>query len=186
MSGQDVASDPIAPEFSRPVDVERLDGKMRVERLEATEEERRAVAGRLGLDALEALTAEVRLSLLAHGDFVRAEGRFSARVRQTCSVTLAPVVSTLEESFSRTYGFVDVEEAKPGQEIELEPEGEEPPDPILEGMVDLGELVVEELSLAVDPFPRADGAVFDAAAAGVAEDKENPFAVLAKLRKDNG
>ena len=173
-----------ALEFSRPVDVELLNGKMRIERLEATPEERDAVAKRLGLDALEELRAEIRLTPLAHGDFVKAEGQFTARVRQTCSVTLTPVVSMLEDTLARTYGFVAPEEHKPGQEIELDPAGEEPPDPIHEGMVDLGELVVEELSLAIDPFPRADGAVFDPVAAGVAEEKENPFAVLAKLRKD--
>jgi len=120
MTEHDPATEaPVPAEFSRPVEVERLDGKMRVERLEASAEERAAVARRLGLDGLQALTAEVRVTPLAHGDFVQAEGRFVARVEQTCSVTLAPVVSDLEASFSRTYGFVEPETAKPGQEIEL-------------------------------------------------------------------
>lgn len=171
-------------EFSRLVDVERLNGKSCVETVEATATERAALAERLDLSALEALTATVRLEPVAGGDFLRASGRFAAQVVQPCSVTLEPVVSDIEESFERTYTFQEPAAPAPGQEIELDPEGEEPPDPIVDGMVDLGELVVEELSLAIDPFPRAPGAVFDAAAAGVADEKENPFAALAKLRVD--
>lgn len=173
-----------APEFSRLVDVERLNGKNAIEKLEASEEERLALAKRLGLKSLDALTATIRLEPLAHGEFIRATGRLAAQVTQSCSVTLAPVVSHIEESFERTYTFDAAEEQATGLEIELEPEGEEPPDPIVDGTVDLGELVVEELCLAIDPFPRAPGAVFDAAAAGVAEKRDNPFAVLAKLHTE--
>lgn len=172
------------PEFSRPLNVERLSPDDLVQELTATPEERAAVAERLGLQALETLTAKVRLRSLGRGDYIRVRGKLFARVTQTCSVTLAPVVSDVEQSLERTYTFEAPKAPAPGQEIELEPEGEEPPDPIVDGMVDLGELVVEELSLAIDPFPRAEGVVFDAAAAGVAEEKENPFAVLAKLRPE--
>ena len=45
--------------------------------------------------------------------------------------------------------------------------------------IDLGEILVEELSLNLDPYPRKEGVAFHA---DDAPPRENPFAVLAKLK----
>ena len=57
---------------------------------------------------------------------------------------------------------------------------EDPPDPIVDGKVDLGALAAEFLALALDPYPRKPGAEF--AAPEVAE-PDSPFAELARLAK---
>jgi uncharacterized metal-binding protein YceD (DUF177 family) len=173
---------PTAPEFSRILEADRLNGETVIQTLTATPEERAAVAARLGLDALDSLTARLRAVPVAGGAFIRVDGRYAASVTQTCGITLAPVVSAIEESLERTYTFEEGPRPGAGREVDLEADGEEPADPIIDGRIDLGELVVEELSLAIDPFPRAAGAVFDAAAHGVAEKKDTPFAALVQLR----
>ena len=58
-------------------------------------------------------------------------------------------------------------------------------DIIENGKLDLADIALEQVALNLDDYPRAEGEVFDYAKyADFAEDeKENPFAVLAKLKK---
>ena len=53
-------------------------------------------------------------------------------------------------------------------------------------MIELGEVLVESLSLALDPYPRKPGMVFqevsDDSSADAGEPAPSPFAALAKLK----
>ena len=55
---------------------------------------------------------------------------------------------------------------------------EEPPDPIIEGRIDLGALAAEFLALGLDPYPRKPGVDF--AAPADASAPASPFAVLGR------
>jgi hypothetical protein len=149
--------------------------------LEADAAARGRIAKALGLDALDRLTAEMRVSPWLDG--VQIDGFWRARLRQTCGVTLEPFDSELEGEIhlralpqgSAALGGAD----EAGRELDLDPEGEDPPD-LLEGDgIDLGAYVVEDLSLAIDPFPRKPGATFEAPEQ---PGEPSPFAVLAKLK----
>lgn len=144
-------------------------------------EARERIAKALGLQALPMLEADMTVSPWLDG--VEIRGRWSARVGQLCGVTLEPFESDLEGELrlkalpqgSSALGGAD----EAGGEVDLDPEGEDPPD-VLEGdKIDLGAYVVEDLSLAIDPFPRKPGVEFEAPEqAG----EPSPFAVLAKLK----
>ena len=54
------------------------------------------------------------------------------------------------------------------------------PDPIIGGLVDLGQVAVEFLALGLDPYPRKPGVVFEYREDDGAE--ESPFAKLVKLK----
>lgn len=172
---------PQVSEFSRPIAVERLplEGK-RVE-IVATEEERNALARRFGVDTLERLSADVHLAPFANGELVRVSGRLSAAVTQTCGVTLAPVFSDIAEEFELSYAFAP--EPVHGREIELDVAGEDPPEPIEDGVIDVGEVVAEQLALAIDPFPRAPDAAFEPPPEMEESKPAGPFAALEALRK---
>jgi hypothetical protein len=61
----------------------------------------------------------------------------------------------------------------------------EPIEPLEGEVIDIGEAVAQQLSLALDPFPRSAGALpssDDLSGTGIVA--ESPFAVLAKLRKN--
>jgi uncharacterized metal-binding protein YceD (DUF177 family) len=73
---------------------------------------------------------------------------------QACVVTLEPVQSDIETQFARLYSSQVRDE--PSQ-IDRDLERDEP-DLIENGQIDLGELVAEELALALDPYPHAPGA----------------------------
>jgi uncharacterized metal-binding protein YceD (DUF177 family) len=161
---------PLDPEFSRPLPLGLVGPDGRREVLEANEAERAALARRLGIPAVERLRAELLLRPETDGA-VRAEGRLDAAVVQTCVVTLEPVAQRVEEAVA----------------LRLLPAGREPrdeadePDEIATqgGVADLGEVVAEQLALALDPYPRAPGAVLPAEASDLSS---HPMAALAKLR----
>ena len=139
------------------------------------------IAQALGLDAMASLRAELRVSPWLDG--VQIDGRWSARVRQTCGVTLEPFDSDLQGELhlravpqgSAALGGAD----EGGGELDLDPEGEDPPDVLQDDRIDLGAYVVEDLSLAIDPFPRKPGVAFEAPEQ---TGEPSPFAVLAKLK----
>lgn len=169
------------PEFSRPHPVERLPGEGRVVKIEADADECRALARRFDLDSLDRLRAEVRLKPFAGGELVRVTGTLWAHVTQTCGITLAPVDSDLAGDFDLSFTFAPPE-GPAGGEIDLDAEAADPPEPIENGRIDVGELVAEQLALLINPFPRAPGAEY----APPAEDDDTPtgpFAALAALRK---
>lgn len=174
-----------APEFSRPIRIDQLPSKVSRHRLEADPAERAALALRFDLVALESLTAEIEVNPPTRRGLVRLQGRLQARVVQTCVVTLAPLAAVVEAPFSLTFGPAPEAE---DEEIDLVWDGEDPPDPIEDGKIDLGEVAAEHLALALDPFPRAPGASFDAPPGpdeGPAP-KASPFSALAALQQKKG
>jgi uncharacterized metal-binding protein YceD (DUF177 family) len=165
------------PEFFRPLSVDRLGDGQVEERIEATEAERRALARRLGLLSLDRLSAEMLLTKPAQG-VIRAEGRFEADVVQACVVSLEPVASRVAEALCIVFSTA-VGPAR--HEVLVEAEGEDEPEPIVNGVMDLGEAVAQCLAVALDPYPRAAGAQ-PAALSWPADTEEKvapgPFAAL--------
>jgi uncharacterized metal-binding protein YceD (DUF177 family) len=105
-------------------------------------------------------------------------GRLIAEVGQTCVVTLEPLTNTIDEEVDLVF--------LPGAPEPLA-EGdtdEDAPEPLVDGRVDLGAIATEFLMLGVDPYPRKEGASFDAPKPE--DDTPHPFAALAALKKDPG
>jgi len=107
-------------------------------------------------------------------------GRVSATVCQTCSVTLEPMTSELNEDVDLIYlprptGALALTS---GREIEVLLEDE--PETLIDGRVDLGVLATEFLMLGIDPYPRKPDSIFEPP---VEPKSEGPFAALAGLGK---
>nr|NIR45902.1 DUF177 domain-containing protein [Gemmatimonadota bacterium]NIT68379.1 DUF177 domain-containing protein [Gemmatimonadota bacterium]NIW76921.1 DUF177 domain-containing protein [Gemmatimonadota bacterium]NIY36956.1 DUF177 domain-containing protein [Gemmatimonadota bacterium] len=94
----------ITPEFSRIVATTELAGEEAVHRIEAGAAECAALATRFDLLALKNLAATVRLKRVRGGALVRLSADFSADVVQSCVVSLEPVSTHIEESFTVLYG----------------------------------------------------------------------------------
>ena len=135
------------------------------------------IASYLDLELLQALRGEIQLSRW-RGRGVLLTGHFAADVTQACVVTLEPVAAHLEGDFERR--FLSDAAEKEVREIHVEPEGEDPAEPLARE-IDIGEILVEELSLALDPYPRKEGVAFAPEQDTVAK-PDNPFAVLTKLQ----
>ena len=149
--------------------------------LVADDEARARIAKVLGLESLGRLEAQLQVRPWLDG--VEIEGRWSATVGQVCGVTLEPFESELDGEIhvralpegSAALGGPD----EAGGELDLDPDADDPPDVLEGGEIDLGAYVVEDLSLAIDPFPRKPGVAFEAPQQ---TGELSPFAVLAKLK----
>ncbi|SDG94044.1 YceD family protein [Roseospirillum parvum] len=176
------------PVLCPPVTVTDLPGNGRVVRLKADAETRARVAAFLDLPAIDRLSVEAELKPRGRG--LTVSGRVQARVVQTCVVSLAPVTGQVDEAFR--VRFVPPGRADRGGAPDIEPTGDDPPETLVGDSVDLSAIVLEHLSLGLDPFPRAAEAEPPAPLgdpdppeeADSASGGKGPFAALARLRSD--
>ena len=162
--------------LSRPISVRRLSKEERVT-VEATPEERAAIADALDLVAVDSLTAEISLRPWKK-EGVRVTGVVKAAVVQSCIVTLEPVPSTVDETFELRLH----PDAVLSTTIDVDPEAEDPPEPLETDTVDVGAIALEHFALGLDPYPRAPGAVFEAEEDEPEDEEPSPFAVLEALK----
>jgi uncharacterized metal-binding protein YceD (DUF177 family) len=165
-------------EFHRPVATNRLKAEESVHHIRAEPAEREALARRFGLEALDSLDATVRLRRVRGDRMVRLDAEFSAEVVQTCVATLEPFASRIEDSF--TLYYAPPKERAEEAEIVVSMEDAEAPEPLIGETIDIGEAVAQELSLALDPYPRAPQARVDPEAPGSEDssDRNRPFSDL--------
>lgn len=167
----------MTPPLSDPIRLHQIGAGLE-RRLEPDEPARAAVARALDLQALPAFVAELSLTPAAEG--WRLDGRIRASAVQTCGVTLEPLPVEIDQAFSLR--IVEAGEIAEG-EIVIDLEGDDPPDVAEDGRIDLGHYAVEQLALALDPFPRKAGADFTPPPA---TEERSPFAVLRQLKPDGG
>lgn len=178
------------PEFARR---HRLGGtEPRSLELRAKPAECAALASRFRIPGVERLEASLTLTP-EPGGTIRLRGRLRADVVQECVVTLGPVPQTVDAA-------LDLRILPPGT-----PATDDDPDSPDEietfgDAVDLGEVVAEQLALALDPYPRAPDAAIppelaapcesgealepEAELDDTAPERPNPFAALARLKRN--
>lgn len=168
-----------AGELVRIVKLDRMPATAMVE---ATEQERAALARRFGLPGLHALTAEV--DLVQNGDTIDARGQMKARFDQNCAVSTEPFVNTLDEPIA--VRFVPTL-AVHGEDEEIEFASDAPDEMEYQGAsFDLGEAVAQSFGLALDPYALGPEAEAARHAAGLVDENapSGPFAALAALKKN--
>jgi uncharacterized metal-binding protein YceD (DUF177 family) len=157
--------------------------------LEASEAERQALAKAMDIPGIASLKAELTVSEVGRGRF-EVTGQVHSKLSQVCVVTLEPFESEVTEPVEITFAppeEVERAETAYAGRREEDPTGlemPEPPDAVENGKIDLGKVAAEFLALALDPYPRKPGVEFQSPEPEGAEDeKESPFAVLAKLKQ---
>ena len=160
------------PPFSEPVRLNQIG--LGIERTLAPDEAARArIAAMLDLIALPRFAADISLKPSAGGWTL--SGRVRAHAVQRCGLTLEPLPGDIDESFQ-----IALVQSDPHETAEVEVSlDEDAPDVVEEGVVDIGVYAVEQLALALDPFPRKEGAVFEPPATSA---EISPFAVLKTLK----
>lgn len=174
-------------EFSRAIVIDPWpQGGVAIE-LEAQAAEREALARRFAVLEVSRLGGRGRLERSDDGREIRFFGRIEAEVVQTCVLSLEPVRTSIEEPIERRYWIGPGAPPEPDADV-VDPD-EEDVEPLPGGTIDLGEVLAEELALALEPYPRAAGAAppVSEAAAGISldgperEPADNPFAVLHQI-----
>lgn len=184
---KEVITASVTPEFSRPIPVDGLKDCPKVFEIEADPEERLALAKRFSLVSLFSLSARISLT---HGDgaLVSLEGELCAEVTQTCVITLESVDNLIETSFKSLYraGASAGHDEGRNKEISVLQDEDALLEPIVDGIIDIGEAAAEQLALELDPFPRKPGSALedfssDSEVSGGAAPPSGPFSKLAKL-----
>jgi uncharacterized metal-binding protein YceD (DUF177 family) len=140
---------------------------------------RAELAKRAGV--LDVLKLIAKLKVLPQGKAGAVlEGSLQATVKQTCIVTLEPFDNYIDETISLAFEPEAVIAARGPMTEEVV--GDDPPEPIVDGAIDLAVVVAEFLTLSIDPYPRKPDAVFDAPPEEEEEKEASPFAALAKLK----
>lgn len=168
--------------FSRPKSIAALAPKGTEATIEATAAEREALARDLDILGIDELRATFKITPWRKTG-LKLKGTVSGRVRQACVVTLEPVPETVEEDVELT--FLPAGEIGPvGDEIEIDPDADDPPEPLEGNTIDLGAVAAEHLALGLDPYPRAPGVAFDALIEDDGSDDvaPSPFAALQRLK----
>ncbi len=172
----------MTPELSRCVAVSRVPPGGVMEHVVASEAERNASARRFGLAAINELSGLLRLEPWRRGG-VKVIGRLNAVIVQTCVVTLDLFEVAVQDEVVRY--FVGQNMPGPAASVHsVEALDEDAPDTVTGDCIDIGELLAETLGLAIDPYPRKPGAIFEPAenqALG-GDSEANPFAVLARIK----
>jgi hypothetical protein len=101
-------------------------------------------------------------------------------------VTLDPIENEIDEAIDLIFAPPEQIPALADlvdETAESDAEIPDPPEPIVNGMIDLGRLATDALYLGVDPHPRKPEAVFDPPS--IPDDPEDhPFAALKALKSD--
>lgn len=163
---------------------------------EADAQQLAQLARRYDILSVDSLKGTAQLQREGDGMTIAVKGRFTADVTQACVVLLDPVPDHIDEEFegwfldeSQAKSFKRAKKLRADADIEdpfadedeetMMPAETEDPEPVVNGMVDVGELVAQYLSLALDPYPKCEKAL---AMGPVGDEKDiekpNPFAVL--------
>ena len=153
--------------------------------IEADPLARQAIAELAGLREVLSARAWFDVTPNSNGRF-QVVGRVSARIGQTCVVTLDPIENEIDEAIELMFAPPEQIPALADlvdEDIESEDEIPDPPEPIINGVIDLGRLATDVLLLGVDPYPRKAGAVFEPRVVA-ADPQDHPFAALKALKGD--
>lgn len=179
-------------EWSYFIDTDGLEEGTTKLSISPDDDARARLAQRLGLVSLDALTADIEITHHAGEAAYFVKARAEADVTQNCVVTMEPVVNHVSDEFEAWYAdpeaTISIAKAR-HEKLTEKGHGEQPildekddPEALVDGKIDLGELVTQYLSLAINPYPHAEGVEFQPVVdkkGGEDDDgMKNPFAAL--------
>ena len=174
------------PLFSRPYKTDEIPAKGVNGSVEASENERAAITAAFDLEGLENFRMDFQLSRSGRRNFTLM-GHLTASPVQTCVISLAPLKTIIDERFEIEFwpredvARIETEAGSDGMSVPLEG-----PEPIVDGVIDVGQLAYEHLAASLDSYPKEAGAKIGWRDPKAKEDDgsaDKPFAALAKLKQ---
>jgi len=170
-------------EFSRILKTEILEpATLYEESFEATLEEREKLARRFDVPFIELFKVDLTfIKTSEEPETLHVSGTLRAKLTQQCVISLKDFGESLESAFAF--------EATDPRHIDEEmfEEDEEPPEPLTDCTLDVGEVLAQILALEINPYPKSPDAELETAnVSGVTVNAptirtQKPFANLSKL-----
>ena len=141
--------------------------------IEVSSEDLAKLAQAYDVEDAAMLRADVEVS--RHGSLIRVAGSLEADLGRICVVSLESMRELIAEDFAVQYTMNSLPEAEGELEADLDA-----PEPLGGDVLDLGDVVLEQLVLAMDPHPKKEGASppIDPGAG----QESSPFDVLKQLK----
>lgn len=193
----------IKPEWSHTVEAEDVSDKPLLKKISASPQERKDLARRTSCLSVDKLEAQITVMRADSNFLIHASGPYQAELTQECVVTGEPVQKTVkgqvegwfaEESKAISLNKARHEKMSQTTDSEVPILGDkDDPESVIDGVFDIGELVVQYLLVDMDLYPRKENAdhpdVIKEEEIEKAETRiNNPFAALKnwKNRQENG
>jgi hypothetical protein len=137
-----------------------------------------------GVERVGALKAKIGLRKISPTRYA-FDAELEADIVQSCVVTLDPIHSHIARAFTRDLFLSPAARHMPKEVVvDVAPLDEDGREEIGSLRYDLAVPVLEELALAIDPYPRAPGVAFEPPQDG-ADSPEHPFAALKGLKSSS-
>lgn len=173
-------------EFSKIVEPETIQARQRTFHLAPDSAQRAAIAKRLEVPGLPEFTADIALIREQGSDILRLTGHIQAKIVQRCVSTLEPVESEIDYPFIERY-TADIDAGSSDGEIVIDQADDLDIDTLPPDGLDVADITVQHLSLALDPYPRSPAADDKAGSLQTGDGPPSgPFAKLALLKGGRG
>ena len=166
-------------EFSFPLKIDELGQGEQTYNLRADKEQREWLTKILQVPAVNSFVASIKLNFQKKKGLLNIKGKVTANIGLISVITLEEFDKDYVADFSINYDtnakYEDI--YQDDEDINLDV-----PDIVMNGKIDLGDIAIEQLALVLEDHPRQEGEEFASVIEGTNQEN-NPFAVLAKLKK---
>lgn len=168
--------------FSYPLKIDELNQNQYRFEINADQDELTDIAEILKVEEAEKFAAEIFLKRNIKEHSLKVWGTVNAQLMLQSVISLENFLQEYNVPFTLTYDttatYQDIKEMETGINDEV-------PDIIENGEINLADIALEQIALNMEDYPRAKGEIFDFNQYLKQEEtsKENPFAVLQKLKK---
>lgn len=168
--------------FSYPIKIDELNQNQYKFTLNADTEELKDIASVLQVEDVKAFQADIFLKLNLKEHLMRVWGNVTAKLVLKSVISLENFEKDFNVPFELKFDtkatYQDIRDMEAGINDDV-------PDIIENGQINLADIALEQIALNIDDYPRAEGEIFNFEQySGIEpQTKENPFAVLKKLKK---
>lgn len=134
----------------------------------------------LQVPAVNYFEADIKLKFQKKRGILDVSGQVRAGLGLISVISLEPFDRDYKTDFTLTFDtnatYEQIRELDEDIEADI-------PDIVIGGRIDLGDIAIEQLALVMEDHPRQDGEEFSPLIEDDAPLRENPFAILSKLKK---
>ena len=167
-------------EFSYPLKIDELGQGEQAYKLKANKEQLKTLTEILQIPAVNSFEADIKLN------FQKKQGKLEVKGNVRANLSLISVISleAFQKDYTTDFSLLYDTTAKyediyaDDEDINLDV-----PDIVYDGEINLGDIAIEQLALIMEDHPRKDGENFESVIEDDTPIRNNPFAVLAKLKK---
>lgn len=167
-------------EFSYPLKIDELGQGEQRYKISADKAQLKTLSEILQIPSVNSFSAEMKLNFQKKKGILNISGKVKADLGLISVISLTPFNKAYETEFNVLYDtnatYEDI--YTDDEDINLDV-----PDIVIDGKIDLADIAIEQLALVMEDYPRLEGEEFTEVIEDNAPVRNNPFAVLEKLKK---